>query len=237
MRGHTKFNGVALFLYCGSVIPIIRDIDIDIVIFSYGPQIRTGKSLFYVPMLIIIAKPNVPLRAILWRNVAILMCKFTQSTLVKRYSTKLQESLSHKPAIYVYLTFKLILNAISPVSWLENEYAYNYDFKFFRATCTQHCNSALHIDCNIARKGTSGLALKRRISLPVQSVPLVFPLWTTINRRNVRDFFSISQSKGFHRGFVINVCFGCRFCISNLVEIFFFDTFTHSYKLKCCRSF
>ena len=46
MRGHTKFNGVALFLYCSSVIPIIRDIDIDIVIFSYGPQIRTGKSLF-----------------------------------------------------------------------------------------------------------------------------------------------------------------------------------------------
>ena len=62
------------------------------------------------------------------------------------FITKLKVNLFHKPAIYVYLTFKLILNAISPVSRLESEYVYNYDWKFLRTTCTsilQNCIAIL----------------------------------------------------------------------------------------------
>ena len=74
------------------------------------------------------------------------------STLVKLYSsflmfiTKLKVNLFHTPAIYVYLTFKLILSAISPVSRLESEYVYNCDCKSLRATCRsilQHCIAIL----------------------------------------------------------------------------------------------
>ena len=62
------------------------------------------------------------------------------------FITKLKVNLFHKPAIYVYLTFKLVLNAISPVSRLESEYVYNYDCKFLQATCRsilQHCIAIL----------------------------------------------------------------------------------------------
>ena len=37
------------------------------------------------------------------------------------HCTKLKVNLSHKLAIYVYLTFKIIINVISPVSRLESE--------------------------------------------------------------------------------------------------------------------
>ena len=59
----------------------------------------------------------------------------------------LKVNLFHKPAIYVYLTFKLVLNAISPVSRLETIMIANS----FEQLADQYCN--------IARKRTSGLGL------------------------------------------------------------------------------
>ena len=89
--------------------------------------------------------------AILQCNVAILMCKllgarWSNFTLVLNVYYKIKGKLVSQACNVCISNIKLILNAISPVSPLESEYVYNYNYKFLRPTCRsilQHCIALL----------------------------------------------------------------------------------------------